>query len=141
MRSVGADVALVAGTRRWAPAGVAFAAATGCLIVGTYDPAGGSYPLACPFKILTGGLDCPGCGATRATHHLLNGRVSTAAGYNVLFLVALPLLVWAWAAWAFPGRVPRFRLPARVVWAIPFVVGAFWILRNLPWAPFTTLHT
>jgi hypothetical protein len=42
-----------------------------------------SVPVLCPFRRVTG-LLCPGCGLTRATLHLLHGRVRTALDYHPL---------------------------------------------------------
>ena len=53
-----------------APLLVGGALLAGCVAMRAVDPAGG--PTICPFKAMTG-LDCPGCGATRAIHQLLNG--------------------------------------------------------------------
>ena len=123
------------------PATAAALAAGGCLLVGVANPSTSGLIPPCPFKVLTGGLDCPGCGASRAVYHLLRGRVATAAGFNVLLLVALPVVAYAWLAWAFPGRVPAVRLRPWMPWAIAAVVAAFWVLRNIPVAPLTALHT
>src|ERR1700743_2055126 len=42
----------------------------------------------------TTGIYCAGCGATRAIHALLHGRVVEALHDNALFVAALPLLLW-----------------------------------------------
>jgi hypothetical protein len=36
---------------------------------------------------------------------------------------------------------PGLTLPAPLVRALPWVVGVFWIVRNLPFAPFAALHS
>jgi hypothetical protein len=105
--------------------------------VALYDPSGSSalYP-KCPFFALTG-LDCPGCGITRALHALLTGDVGRALDHNVLFVLALPIVVWAIVASAVrraghhvPGPEVRWR-PWSTVAAV-VLVGGFWIVRNLP---------
>ena len=49
-------------------------------------------PVLCPFRRLLG-IECLGCGLSRAIASLLRGDPAGAAGYNVLGFVALPLLL------------------------------------------------
>src|SRR5215218_11212240 len=58
------------------------------------EPGHVSYFPPCPFYKLTG-CYCPGCGGTRALHHLLHGRVATAFDFNPLLIVALPFIGYA----------------------------------------------
>ena len=103
--------------------------------VAALDPSTtGTYPL-CVFRSVTG-LWCPGCGLTRAAHHLLHGDFGRALGYNALVLPVGVLLVITWIAWLMgsrghpPAWVHRAALPAWVVLAI--VAVTFTILRNVP---------
>lgn len=41
------------------------------------NPVGHTFVTKCTFKLITG-YDCPGCGAQRAIHALLHGRLSEA---------------------------------------------------------------
>ncbi|GEM_PF-808624 len=41
-------------------------------------------------------VECPGCGLTRATQHLIHGEWHTALAYNPLVLVTTPILLWLW---------------------------------------------
>ena len=114
----------------------------GCLALRAVDPTGG--PTICPFKAWTG-LDCPGCGATRAAHQLLNGHIGAALDLNVLFVVAAPFLAW-WAVArltrSFGG--PRWPVPrVSVQWlrVAAVVLIAFGVVRNLPMEPFHWLGT
>jgi hypothetical protein len=43
------------------------------------------------------GIDCPGCGALRMIYSLLHLDVAAAARFNALGLVAVTLLLWAYA--------------------------------------------
>jgi hypothetical protein len=102
--------------------------------VATVDPnEPGHYP-TCPFLALTD-LYCPACGGLRAAHALARGDVGTAAGRNVLFVAAVPLLLVLWARWVRVSAVGDRRLqpPSSRAWAVAGVVAlAFAVLRNLP---------
>jgi hypothetical protein len=77
-------------------------------------------------------------------YSLLHGNLAAAAAFNALGLVALALLLWAYMAWTC-GRVS-----GRRVWSwqhhrwSPLVtlvlVSAWFVLRNLPFEPFTALR-
>ncbi|WP_162618507.1 DUF2752 domain-containing protein [Pedobacter yulinensis] len=105
-----------------------------------YDPGRYIYFPKCPFHSLTG-LDCPGCGSQRAIHALLHGRVAQAADHNLLLVMSLPFLAvhyyhktraavsrhaYAWGLIGHPAT-------AKVIFV---VVVLFWVLRNVPAAPF-----
>jgi hypothetical protein len=44
---------------------------------------------------------CFGCGITRAIQHLIHFEFSTAAEYNKLSFIVLPILVYVWASFAY----------------------------------------
>jgi hypothetical protein len=99
-----------------------------------FDPAQASLPL-CSFHTLTG-LDCPGCGATRATHELLHGRLSAAWHYNAFWVLSLPLFAYVtiseWRSLA--GRRPLPGDLSRQPWFWMSAAAAamvFFVLRNL----------
>jgi Protein of unknown function (DUF2752) len=93
------------------------------------------------------GIYCAGCGATRAMHALLHGRVLEALHDNALFIAALPLLLYvvvsyalkAWQAQSWPTIPIDGRKLAWRGGAIVLVMIAFMITRNLPGAPFEWL--
>ncbi len=127
-----------------APLGVAAAAGLGCLVILLADPMtpGGLLPV-CPTKSLLG-IVCPGCGSLRMLHSLMHGDIAAAVRFNALGLVAVLLLVWAWAAW-FYGRVTdrRVRSWQHHRWSALttlVMVVAWFVIRNLPTAPFTALR-
>jgi hypothetical protein len=93
------------------------------------------------------GIYCAGCGATRAIHALLHGRVIEALHDNALFVAALPLLLYvvgsyaltawrteAWSEIPVDGRKLAWRGAAFFLLMIGFMV-----LRNLPGWPFDWL--
>ncbi|MBE7169899.1 MAG: DUF2752 domain-containing protein [Williamsia sp.] len=100
------------------------------------------YP-ACPFHQLTG-LFCPGCGSQRATSSLLHGRLFQAADYNLLFVLSLPLVLYAAFVFSWNSFSSR-KIEQKVFHSVLFTklffvaVVLFGILRNLPFFPFSWL--
>jgi hypothetical protein len=91
------------------------------------------YPV-CQFHRLTG-LDCPGCGATRAVYALLHGEWRAALRDNALFVAVLGLLALR-GGWftlnRYCGRANGDFFPAKWLWLLLVVALAFTVLRNLP---------
>lgn len=87
------------------------------------------------------GLNCAGCGATRALHQLLHGHVAVAAQYNVLLVLSLPALcaIFFWQA-VRRLRGGAFCLPLPLLIVGLTVALTFGVLRNLPVYPFTLLN-
>jgi hypothetical protein len=93
----------------------------------------GFYPV-CQFHQLTG-LNCPGCGGTRAVYQLLHGHVLWAIQDNALAVLALAVLAGR-AVWV---GVKRYQcrpvgpfLPSEFFWPLLVVAIVFTVLRNLP---------
>ncbi|QQL45319.1 DUF2752 domain-containing protein [Sulfuriroseicoccus oceanibius] len=102
-----------------------------------------AMPLRCFFNDWTG-LHCPGCGLSRATLALSEGRVADAMKFNAMGIVLLPVALLALCietiGWVFQANPPvRLLLRPRLSTAIAIMVIAFAVLRNLPWSPFTWL--
>ncbi|MEU4469869.1 DUF2752 domain-containing protein [Micromonospora sp. NPDC023888] len=125
-------------------------AAVGCVAAGMgyallSNPAHAAPDAAptCLLKLTTG-LDCPGCGGTRALWYVLHGDLPAAARHHFLFIFALPFLAYLFVAWAgnqaFGWRLPELRISSKVTVGFLGVWLAFSVLRNLPWAPFTSLY-
>jgi Protein of unknown function (DUF2752) len=115
-------------------------AAGAAVVLYVFDPAGQRFVPVCKFYQMTG-LQCPGCGMTRATHQLLHGRIGAAFYYNALYVALLPgLLLWAvwWVRQWWRAR-PLSPATARVQSLLGgAVVGAFlvfWLVRNCPGWP------
>ena len=109
------------------------------------DPSLGEGHLPqCTLRRLTG-LDCAGCGMTRATHELLHLRIAEAVSYNPLLVLASPfLLVWCGlegAAWLYGERYrgPRIKVSRNGGLWIVAVVVLYSVLRNIPVWPLTLL--
>ncbi|MGY4912825.1 DUF2752 domain-containing protein [Micromonospora aurantiaca (nom. illeg.)] len=125
-------------------------AALGCVGLGVAyalisDPTR-SDPDAAPTCLLklTTGLDCPGCGGTRALWYVLHGDLPAAARHHFLFVFALPFLTWLFVAWAgnraFGWKLPEAQFSPKVIGVFLAAWGVFSVVRNLPWAPFTSLY-
>ena len=101
------------------------------------ETGGAEWMPTCAFKNFTG-LECPGCGMTRATHAALNGNFARAFHFNPVGMVILPLALIGFglevAGWV-RGKPLPFRLnPGR--WGSAFLLVAitgWWILRNVFW--------
>jgi hypothetical protein len=124
-----------------APANARFAsiilAAAGLGIVAVvffFNPATHQFYPVCQFHRLTG-LNCPGCGMTRALYALLHGKFSAALQDNALFVLTLGALAirGAWCGWktCYKRATVEF-IPAKFLWLLLVIALVFTILRNLP---------
>lgn len=105
-----------------------------CGVLLLFPPARFSLYPACPIHQLLG-IDCPGCGATRALAALLRGHLMEALRLNALFVLLLPA--------ALAGAVESYRRairPGRFCWPQPPVptlyttlaaAAVFTIVRNV----------
>lgn len=104
--------------------GLAVAIVPVCIVVAKFDPSQfGFYP-RCFFHQATG-LHCPGCGVTRALHHLLNGRVDQAFFMNPLLFLAMPFLVLL-------IFIPSLTRRPMVPFLAALILISYGILRNIP---------
>lgn len=117
-------------------AGVALGAAAigiGALVFFFNPGTHGFYP-ACVFHSLTG-LNCPGCGMTRALHALLHGNVLLALQDNALFIALLAVMA-AWGArlavQKMRGQPATLAISTKILWAFLLLAVLFAVLRNLP---------
>ena len=126
------------------PLAVGALAAGVCAAVLLDDPTtpGGWLP-TCPTKSVAG-LCCPGCGGMRMLYSLLHGDIGAAVRFNAVSLVFIGLFAWAVVAWAV-GRLRARHVRTWLHWkytphvVIPLLILWF-VVRNLPFAPFTHLY-
>ena len=122
--------------------GIAALGAVGIAALYVLDPrVPGNYPV-CPFLSFTG-CYCPGCGTLRALHRLLHADVVGALGYNPLTVLSLPFIVYSITTSALrevhvPVPRPAFIHP-QWIWVLLVGIVVFWVLRNVPVAPFSML--
>jgi len=117
---------------KWALLSAAAVAAAGAAaVLLRFDPSKTRWMPRCFFHTLTG-LYCPGCGSTRAFHALLHGNVAASLRWNPLFIPLALLLAVLLVR-------PQLGCRRAVTYPLLAAVVLFWILRNLPWYPFTLL--
>jgi hypothetical protein len=118
----------------FAAAMLTFAGTAAIAVLFFFDPSRNNFYPGCTFHKLTG-LNCPGCGATRALYALLHGNFPVALKDNALFIFALAALAarGAWFAAKHFLRKPAGEfLPPKILWAFLIVAVIFTVLRNLP---------
>ena len=134
MNAVPPKISAVATANRLAAAILAALALAGAAVVFFFNPATHAFYPVCQFHRLTG-LECPGCGATRAAYALLHGNFSVALRDNALFVLALGALAarGVWFGWNnFRGRSNGEFFPVKFLWLLLAAALAFTGLRNLP---------
>ena len=105
-----------------------------CLCLYFGHPSEYAWLPPCPFHTLTG-LLCPGCGSTRATHYLLNGKFDIAFRSQPLLISLSPILILlAGKACYEKLRKTSVTLPfeLKIYWLILIAVCLFFVLRNIP---------
>ena len=96
----------------------------------------------CQFHQWTG-LFCPGCGATRAVHFLLQGDWKTSLQYNPMVLLFLPIVLLQLVQWLYEIFYKRNFIDlfqAKFYLGIAIVVLVFFFLRNIPLTCFDALR-
>jgi len=96
------------------------------------------FGLGCPFRDLTG-LDCPGCGATRAFVSLVHGDLLAALHDNAvavtLGIAVIPYLGLTALRRRVPERLARSFGGRRKLWLVLGFCVAWTVVRNLPMFP------
>jgi hypothetical protein len=107
-----------------------------------FSPHDSGLYAVCPFKALTG-LHCPGCGTLRGLHELTHGHPVAAFGLNPLMVLSLPFIAFSIIKYIVAGIIgwpePKIFIPSPFIWSLLAVIVLFWVLRNLPFYPFTLL--
>ena len=91
----------------------------------------------CPWLALTG-FYCPGCGGLRAVNDLGNGDLVGAASSNIVFVAAVPLLLFLWVRWlqrSWSGAERTAMSSSRsgaLIAVFTVVMVVFGVVRNLP---------
>lgn len=100
-----------------------------------YNPADSHWFPQCPIKQITG-LSCPGCGAQRAVHSLLNGKWHEALSYNYFFVIGIPyaaLVSFAYMLHRYKGKEKIANALEHRALAMIYVYCffAWFIIRNI----------
>ena len=127
--------------RVFAAAGIMTVGA-GAFVVGYFNPTTAGFFPVCPLYSLTG-IHCPGCGLTRGFHALFHGDVLTALHYNALipiFAFVIGFMFVSLVLITVRGRGLSWRFfPPASLYGFLILAAAFFVLRNLPFYPFTLL--
>ncbi len=103
-------------------------------VVFFFNPATHTFYPVCEFHRLTG-LNCAGCGMTRALYALLHGKILTALHDNSLFVLVLGTFTVR-ATWLslkkFRGKASGEFFPIKFLWPLLIIALVFTVLRNLP---------
>ena len=114
----------------------------GASLVGYFNPTTARFFPVCPLYSLTG-IHCPGCGLTRGFHALFHGDVLTALHYNALLPIFALFLAFIFVSLVLivgRGRGLSWRIfPPSAMYGFLVLAAAFFVLRNLPFYPFTLL--
>jgi len=127
--------------RIFAGAGITILGA-GAALVAYFNPTTAGFFPVCPLFALTG-IHCPGCGLTRGFHALFHGDFLTALGFNALLPVFILLFGFVFISLVLivvRGRGLSWRIfPPSATYGFLILAAAFFVLRNLPFYPFTLL--
>lgn len=95
-----------------------------------FDPARHTFYPVCQFHRLTG-LNCPGCGMTRALYALLHGDLLTALHDNALFVLGIFAVATRGLWFAVKKPATEF-FRVKFLWPSLLAALVFTGLRNLP---------
>jgi hypothetical protein len=108
--------------------------AAAAVIYGLFDPAKYAFFPKCPFRMLTGGLRCPGCGSQRAIHALLHLDFKEAFLHNPMIIISIPFLILLAAAFILKDTHPGLykKMNSSLLTILLLILMIFWwIFRNI----------
>ncbi|HLY98631.1 MAG TPA: DUF2752 domain-containing protein [Candidatus Angelobacter sp.] len=118
--------------RQWSHV-IAGATVAGGAVLYRFSPTENGFYLRCPFHALTG-LQCPGCGGTRAVYQILHLHLGQAFHLNAMVTVLGPFaLAWfAYCYWSVLRRnyLPEIRLSQRAVAGLCMLALIYTVVRN-----------
>jgi len=107
-----------------------------------YNPEISHFFPRCPFHSTTG-LYCPGCGSQRALHQLLHFNFIEMMKYNALFIIGIGTILYNISIKTLNKLTPKnyynYLYHPKTPLFLLIMVSLFWILRNIPYSPFTYL--
>jgi len=106
------------------------------------NPSNVNFFPKCPLYATTG-IYCPGCGSQRATHQLLHLNILGVLQQNILYLFGVLLIAYHLIVTSlnlfFKKHIYNYIYHPKTPIIILIIVIVFWILRNIPYYPFTLL--
>ena len=93
------------------------------------------------YILSTTGLYCPGCGMTRSLHSILHGEFIQAGRYNLMVFIIIGICIIFYVlyfGWRFFNLniLSKIDIKPQYVFGFLIVMFLYFILRNLPFAPF-----
>ena len=106
------------------------------------NPSNVNFFPKCPLYVTTG-VYCPGCGSQRATHQLLQFNLIGVLQQNVLYFLGLLVLAYHGIMMLLNSilkkNIYNYIYHPKTPIIILIIILIYWILRNLPYYPFTIL--
>lgn len=100
------------------------------------------FILRCPLYDTTG-VYCPGCGSQRAIHNLVHGNFLAALKQNIMLILGGLALLYHYGIVLsnsiFKTNFKSILNNKKVLLIALAILLLFWILRNIPYYPFTFL--
>ena len=125
----------VSRSHRWWSAVLLVLCIGGMWVLISGHPSAMSWFPRCPLHATTG-LHCPGCGASRAAHHVLHGRFAEGWAHNqagvLLGIPTVIVLLIGSAMSVFRGKTLHIMLTPKAGMVLAAMVVLWFVLRNMP---------